>query len=416
MSGRSIKRFTESGAAHAAVLPGRVGQGPLLAAVSDDDEDTIVSLFENATASVVSIMNVEMNGSGKGKGGAGEEVMEGIGSGFVWDEYGHIVTNYHVVAKLATDTSGRQACRVSLLGPTGAMQTYAATLVGTDPSRDLAVLKVDLSQPVPAAADTGAAADGAAAVAAPAAPTLYPIPVGSSSDLRVGQSCFAIGNPYGLQHTLTAGVISGLGREIPAPTGAAIRGAIQTDAAINAGNSGGPLLDSFGRIIGVNTATFTRSGSGSSSGVNFAIPVDTAAPAQVRVASSGLPSFARVSAENAATAIDPSATFANVMWSKTYNTQILVGESESTESVVRRFKKVCMEANIVNECRRRRFFETQQDIIKRKQKDAARQRKRFSRASSGPRPFFQRDPAAANKAAAAASDDDDDFWDAQVEL
>ncbi|CAI6000792.1 unnamed protein product [Closterium sp. NIES-64] len=269
-----IRGFTEPGAAHAAVLPGRVGQGPLLAAVSDDDEDTIVSLFENATASVVSIMNVEVNGSGKGKGGAGEEVMEGIGSGFVWDEYGHIVTNYHVVAKLATDTSGRQACRVSLLAPTGAMQTYAATLVGTDPSRDLAVLKVDLSQPVPAAADTGAAADGAVAVAAPAAPMLYPIPVGSSSDLRVGQSCFAIGNPYGLQHTLTAGVISGLGREIPAPTGAAIRGAIQTDAAINAGNSGGPLLDSFGRIIGVNTATFTRSGSGSSSGVNFAIPVD----------------------------------------------------------------------------------------------------------------------------------------------
>ncbi|CAI7908489.1 unnamed protein product [Closterium sp. NIES-53] len=175
-----IRGFTEPGAAHAAVLPGRVGQGPLLAAVSDDDEDTIVSLFEvraacamvfphtlsvplrnyyspcmsifparfstscfqNATASVVSIMNVEVNGSGKGKGGAGEEVMEGIGSGFVWDEYGHIVTNYHVVAKLATDTSGRQACRVSLLAPTGAMQTYAATLVGTDPSRDLAVLKV----------------------------------------------------------------------------------------------------------------------------------------------------------------------------------------------------------------------------------------------------------------------------------
>ncbi|CAI5496241.1 unnamed protein product [Closterium sp. Naga37s-1] len=250
---------TESGAAHAAVLSGRVGQGPLLAAVSDDDEDTIVSLFENATASVVSIMNVEVNGSGKGKGGAGEEVMEGIGSGFVWDDYGHIVTNYHVVAKLATDTSGRQACRVSLLTPSGAMQTYAATLVGTDPSRDLAVLKVDLSQPVPAAADADAAAGGVVAVAAPAAPTLYPIPVGSSSDLRVGQSCFAIGNPYGLQHTLTAGVISGLGREIPAPTGAAIRGAIQTDTAINAGNSGGPLLDSFGRIIGVNTATFTRS-------------------------------------------------------------------------------------------------------------------------------------------------------------
>ncbi|CAI5952128.1 unnamed protein product [Closterium sp. NIES-64] len=205
-----IRGFTEPGAAHAAVLPGRVGQGPLLAAVSDDDEDTIVSLFENATASVVSIMNVEVNGSGKER----EELERRSWKELAPDLSGmntvHIVTNYHVVAKLATDTSGRQACRVSLLAPTGAMQTYAATLVGTDPSRDLAVLKV----------------------------------------------------------------ISGLGREIPAPTGAAIRGAIQTDAAINAGNSGGPLLDSFGRIIGVNTATFTRSGSGSSSGVNFAIPVD----------------------------------------------------------------------------------------------------------------------------------------------
>ncbi|GJP59920.1 hypothetical protein CLOP_g21051, partial [Closterium sp. NIES-67] len=267
--------LTESGAAHAAVLPRGVGEGPLLAAVSDDDDDTVVKLFEDATASVVAIMNVEVNGGSRGKGGAAEEAVEGIGSGFVWDEFGHIVTNYHVVAKLATDTSGRQACRVSLLTPSGAMQTYSATLVGTDPSRDLAVLKVDLLQPVPAAPDTTAADGAVELAAAPPAPPLYPIPIGSSSDLRVGQSCFAIGNPYGLQHTLTAGVISGLGREIPAPTGAAIRGAIQTDAAINSGNSGGPLLDSFGRIIGVNTATFTRSGSGSSSGVNFAIPVDT---------------------------------------------------------------------------------------------------------------------------------------------
>lgn len=104
---------------------------------------------------------------------------------------------------------------------------------------------------------------------------LTPIPVGTSEDIRVGQNCFAIGNPYGFEHTLTTGVVSGLGREIPSPAGLPIPGAIQTDAAINAGNSGGPLLDSFGRIIGVNTATFTRAGSGMSSGVNFAISIDT---------------------------------------------------------------------------------------------------------------------------------------------
>lgn len=98
--------------------------------------------------------------------------------------------------------------------------------------------------------------------------------IGTSRELRVGQSCFAIGNPYGYENTLTTGVISGLGREIPSPNGKAIRGAIQTDAAINAGNSGGPLIDSYGHVIGVNTATFTRKGTGMSSGVNFAIPID----------------------------------------------------------------------------------------------------------------------------------------------
>lgn len=125
-------------------------------------------------------------------------------------------------------------------------------IVGFDPAYDLAVLKVDV--------------DGY---------EIKPAVLGTSKDVHVGQSCFAIGNPYGYENTLTTGVISGLGREIPAPNGGAIKGAIQTDAAINAGNSGGPLIDSYGHVIGVNTATFTRKGTGVSSGVNFAIPIDT---------------------------------------------------------------------------------------------------------------------------------------------
>eukprot|EP00899_Mesostigma_viride_P002602 jgi/Mesvir1/12342/Mv00527-RA.1 len=128
-----------------------------------------------------------------------------------------------------------------------------ARLVGFDRNTDLAVLQVDV----------------------PSDSRLQPIRLGSSKDLRVGQNCYAIGNPYGLSYTLTAGVVSGMARNIPSPGGVAIPGAIQTDAAISQGNSGGPLLDSSGRAIGINTATFTRKGSGMSSGVNFAIGMDT---------------------------------------------------------------------------------------------------------------------------------------------
>ncbi|KAL2930615.1 Protease Do-like 5 chloroplastic [Bienertia sinuspersici] len=162
------------------------------------------------------------------------------------------VTNYHVVAKLATDQSGLQCCKVTLVDSEGDKISFDATIIGLDPAYDLAVLKFD-SQ----------------------GKDFKPALLGTSRDLRVGQNCFAIGNPYGYENTLTTGVVSGLGREIPSPNGQAIRGAIQTDAAINAGNSGGPLIDSHGHVIGVNTATFTRKGSGMSSGVNFAIPIDT---------------------------------------------------------------------------------------------------------------------------------------------
>ncbi len=167
------------------------------------------------------------------------EVPSGTGSGFVWDDRGYIVTNYHVIAnaRSALVTLDDQAM-------------YEAELVGADSSYDIAVLKID-----------------------PSSVDLKPIAVGSSKELLVGQKSFAIGNPFGLDHTFSAGVVSGLDREITSPDGTTIRGVIQTDAAINPGNSGGPLLDSAGRLIGMNTAI--ASPSGASAGVGFAVPVDT---------------------------------------------------------------------------------------------------------------------------------------------
>ncbi|KAJ8538483.1 hypothetical protein K7X08_027704 [Anisodus acutangulus] len=219
-------------------------------------EDRLVQLFQETSPSVVFIKDLELakgsNDSTKVLANDENAKLEGTGSGFIWDKFGHIVTNYHVVARLATDQSGLQRCKVSLVNAKGESIEKEAKIVGVDPAYDLAVLKVDV--------------EGDA---------VKPVSVGTSRGLRVGQSCFAIGNPYGYENTLTTGVVSGLGREIPAPNGAAIKGAIQTDAAINAGNSGGPLIDSSGHVIGVNTATFTRKGSGMSSGVNFAIPIDT---------------------------------------------------------------------------------------------------------------------------------------------
>ena len=167
-----------------------------------------------------------------------QQVPRGTGTGFVWDEDGHIVTNFHVI-------QGANAARVTLAD----QSTHAARLVGAFPDRDLAVLKID----------------------APAA-KLPPISVGASRELRVGQRVYAIGNPFGLDQTLTTGIVSALGREIESFNQRTIRGVIQTDAAINPGNSGGPLLDSAGRLIGVNTQI--ASPSGASAGIGFAIPVD----------------------------------------------------------------------------------------------------------------------------------------------
>jgi S1-C subfamily serine protease len=167
------------------------------------------------------------------------QIPEGTGSGFIWDHSGNIITNFHVIqnADVAQVTLGDQT-------------TWKARRVGVAPDKDLAVLRID----------------------APAN-RLQPIPIGTSKDLQVGQSVFAIGNPFGLDQSLTTGVISALGREIESVTRRPIQGVIQTDAAINPGNSGGPLLDSAGRLIGVNTAIYSPSGA--SAGIGFAIPVDT---------------------------------------------------------------------------------------------------------------------------------------------
>lgn len=166
------------------------------------------------------------------------EVPQGNGSGFVWNTSGHVVTNFHVIYQA-------DEIRVILAD----QHQYPARVVGVDPDHDLAVLQIQAPQD-----------------------RLVPVPVGSAQDLKVGQRVLAIGNPFGLDHTLTTGIISALGRTIESMTGRTIRGVIQTDAAINPGNSGGPLLDSFGRLIGINTQIISPSGV--FAGVGFAVPVD----------------------------------------------------------------------------------------------------------------------------------------------
>ncbi len=194
-----------------------------------------IAVFEEAAPSVcyINTSNLTRNYWSRNI----EEIPRGTGSGFVWDEAGHIVTNYHVI-------EGANKVTVSLSD----MSTYEAEVVGIEPNKDLAVLKLNSKV------------------------NLTPIKIGSSEDLRVGQSVYAIGNPFGLDHTLTTGVISALGREINSVTGRPIKDVIQTDAAINPGNSGGPLLDSSTRLIGVNTMIYSPTGA--SAGIGFSIPVD----------------------------------------------------------------------------------------------------------------------------------------------
>ncbi|KAF8037535.1 hypothetical protein BT93_B0433 [Corymbia citriodora subsp. variegata] len=202
------------------------------------DELATVRLFQENTPSVVYITNLAVKQDAFTLDVL--EVPQGSGSGFVWDKEGHVVTNYHVIR-------GASDLKVTLAD----QSTYDAKVVGFDQDKDVAVLRVDAPKD-----------------------KLRPIPIGVSADLLVGQKVYAIGNPFGLDHTLTTGVISGLRREISsAATGRPIQDVIQTDAAINPGNSGGPLLDSSGSLIGINTAIYSPSGA--SSGVGFSIPVDT---------------------------------------------------------------------------------------------------------------------------------------------
>ncbi len=200
------------------------------------DEQSMIALFRQASPSVVHITTMAVR-----QDAFSFDVMQlpqGTGSGFIWDAAGHVVTNFHVIQEA-------DAATVTMTDHS----TWKAHLVGAYPDKDLAVLRVD----------------------APAA-SLHPIPLGTSHDLQVGQKVFAIGNPFGLDQSLTTGIISALGREIQSVTQRPIRDMIQTDAAINPGNSGGPLLDSAGRLIGVNTAIYSPSGV--SAGIGFAIPVD----------------------------------------------------------------------------------------------------------------------------------------------
>jgi S1-C subfamily serine protease len=200
-------------------------------------ERATIGLFERVSPSVVQVVGIATSrGTVDAEGAGGREQS---GTGFVWDGAGHVVTNNHVV-------SGTR--EVAIRFATG--EVVGASIVGAAPNYDLAVVRLRSARDLP-----------------------DPIAVGSSADLKVGQAAFAIGNPFGLDQSLTTGVISALKRRLPTDGGREIGNVIQTDAAVNPGNSGGPLLDSAGRLIGVTTAIISPSGS--NAGIGFAVPVDT---------------------------------------------------------------------------------------------------------------------------------------------
>jgi S1-C subfamily serine protease len=210
------------------------------APVPDDllpEERRDIDIFQRASASVVFITTSALQRDFFSLDIY--QIPRGTGSGFVWDHDGNIVTNFHVI-------EGGNAFKIRLSDQT----SYDAKVVGYAPDKDLAVLRIKASPE-----------------------KLVPLELGRSHDLLVGQKVLALGNPFGLDHTLTVGIVSALGRELESPGGRKIHDIIQTDAAINPGNSGGPLLDSRGRLVGVNSAIYSPSGA--YAGVGFAIPVDT---------------------------------------------------------------------------------------------------------------------------------------------
>ena len=205
----------------------------------DESERRDILVFRKASSSVVNITNIARRRSVFSFDIF--ETAQGSGSGFVWDRDGHVVTNFHVI-------EGGDRFVVLLSDEI----EYDATPIGAAPDKDLAVLRIDAPPEV--------------------LRRLEPLSLGRSASLVVGQRVLAVGNPFGFDHTLTTGVLSGLGREIRSPSGRKIRDVIQTDAAINPGNSGGPLLDSSGRVIGVNSQIVSPSGA--SAGIGFAVPID----------------------------------------------------------------------------------------------------------------------------------------------
>lgn len=200
-------------------------------------EKTNIDIFQQSSPSVVYITTLEdtLNLWTRDI----TRIPRGTGSGFIWDRQGHIITNYHVL-------QGATAIRIRLSD----QRTFNAAFIGASPEHDLAVLRIPMTIHMP-----------------------KPLSIGTSHDLQVGQITYAIGNPFGLDQTLTTGVVSALNRSLRNNYGSSIEGLIQTDAAINPGNSGGPLLDSAGRLIGINTAIFSPSGT--YAGIGFAVPVDT---------------------------------------------------------------------------------------------------------------------------------------------
>ena len=207
-------------------------RGPL-----GEEEITTIGIFERASPSVVFITTVQHVRDFFSRNVM--RVPQGTGSGFIWDEHGHVVTNFHVIR-------GAQEALITLAD----QRMFPAALVGASPEHDLAVLRIEVDFDGPP-----------------------PLPIGDSADLRVGQNVYAIGNPFGLDHTLTTGIISALDRTIDDERGGTIENLIQTDAAINPGNSGGPLIDSAGRLIGINTMIYSPSGA--YAGIGFAVPVAT---------------------------------------------------------------------------------------------------------------------------------------------
>ncbi len=227
-------------AALLAAAPPAAAQQPLPADLTSEERRDI-DVFRQASPSTVYVSQVALR---RGLFSLDVSRLErGSGTGFIWDRNGHIVTNFHVVQ---TANPRSTEYRVTLWD----QSEWEAELAGTAPGKDLAILKITAPRD-----------------------RLQPLRLGTSNNLAVGQKVLALGNPFGLDQTLTTGVVSALGRDLQSPDGRTIRDVIQTDAAINPGNSGGPLLDSSGRLIGVNTAIISPSGG--YAGIGFAIPVDT---------------------------------------------------------------------------------------------------------------------------------------------